>query len=118
MSLLSDNYEPCAYMVESKYSDGVGGHLSTWARGRMFSAAIVLDSSSEARIAAAQGLKNLYTVVTPREIQLNFNDIFKRLSDGKTFRVISDGTDKKTPASASLDMRVVTAQEFELPTNE
>jgi hypothetical protein len=38
--------------------------------------------------------------------------VFRRESDGKIFRVTSDGDDKKTPPSAGLDMRQVTAEEF------
>ena len=45
-----------------------------------------------------------------------FGDVFVRSADEKIFRVTSDGTDKKTPASAALDLRIVTAEELpELP---
>ena len=43
---------------------------------------------------------------------LSYNDIFKRKSDGKIFRVTSDGDDKYTPDSAILNMRQVTAEEL------
>ena len=46
-------------------------------------------------------------------------DIIKRLSDDKFFWITSDGTDKKTPLSSTLDMRVVTAEEMDsLPDGE
>jgi hypothetical protein len=41
--------------------------------------------------------------------------VFRRNRDGKIFRVTSDGDDKHTPISATLNMRVVTAEEFKLP---
>jgi len=41
--------------------------------------------------------------------------VFRRAFDGKIFRVTSDGSDKYTPASATLNMRQVTAEEYELP---
>ena len=43
----------------------------------------------------------------------------RRESDGKLFRITSDGTDKKTPGATALDMRVVTAEELDaLPASE
>ncbi len=47
-------------------------------------------------------------------MNLEYHEVFKRLRDGKFFRVTSDGDDKHTPASASLNMRQVTAEEWEL----
>ena len=46
---------------------------------------------------------------------LEYHDVFRRSSDNKIFRVTSDGDDRKTPTSAKLDMRQVTAEEWELP---
>ena len=62
-----------------------------------------------------QGLTSLYTITTKKAVTLQYHDIVKRVSDGKVFRVTSDGDDQKTPASATLDMRNVTAEEFDLP---
>ena len=45
---------------------------------------------------------------------LNYHDVFRRVRDGKIFRVTTDGDDKATPASAALDMRVVNAEEWEV----
>jgi hypothetical protein len=45
---------------------------------------------------------------------LEYHEVFRRLDDGKVFRVTSDGDDKFTPASAGLNMRQVTAEEFEV----
>ena len=36
----------------------------------------------------------------------------RRASDGKIFRVTSDGDDKRTPRSAALNMRNVSAEEW------
>lgn len=92
--------------------DGYGGERTTWTDGATFDAAIVFDTSIEARIAQAQGVTNLYTVTTPRTKTLQYHDVFRRVSDGKVFRVTSDGDDNRTPQSAGLDMRQVTAEEF------
>lgn len=94
--------------------DGYGGERTTWTLGATFQAAITFDSSVEAKIAQAQGVTSLYTVTTPRAKVLQYHDVFKRLSDGKVFRVTSDGDDRFTPSSTSLDMRQVSAEEFTL----
>lgn len=114
MSLLLDAMEDCTIINKAIVDDGYGGYEIRWSEGATFKAAIVLDSSMQARIAAVQGVTNLYTVTTPRAITLEFHDVFRRESDGKIFRVTSDGDDKKTPASAALDMRVVSAEEWSL----
>ena len=82
--------------------------------GAEFKAAIVFDTSMEARTADKQGVTSLYTVTTSKALTLEYHDVFKRVRDGKIFRVTSDGDDKYTPASATLDMRQVTAEEFSL----
>lgn len=112
MSLLSDAMEKCIFMDKTTVPDGYGSVMPVWKEGAEFDAAIVFNSSIEARRAAQEGVTSLYTVTTPRNIVLKYGEIFKRLSDGKLFRATSDGDDKYTPASATLDMRQVTAEEL------
>lgn len=95
-------------------ADGYGGYVISWIEGAEFQAAIVLDSSMEARIAEQQGVTALYTITTNKNINLQYHDVLKRISDGKIFRVTSDGDDKHTPASAGLNMRQVSAEEWVL----
>ena len=117
MSLLSDAMESCVMLNKQSSNDGYGGFINTWAEGATFNAAIVFDTSIEARVAEVQGVHSLYTVTTPRNVTLQYHDVFRRVRDGKLFRVTSDGDDKFTPASTSLDMRQVTAEEMTaLPT--
>lgn len=115
MSLLTEQLEPCTLLNKQTQADGYGGYLSNWTEGAQFNAAIVFESSVQARVAAAQGVTNMYTITTGREMNLQFHDVFRRESDGKIFRVTSDGDDKKTPPSATLNMRQVTGEEWELP---
>lgn len=116
MSLLSDAMEKCTLFVKRIVSDGMGGYVTTWEEGAEFSAAIIFDTSLAARVAESQGVKSLYTVTTGKALTLEYHDAFRRESDGKVFRVTSDGDDKYTPASATLNMRQVTAEEWSLPT--
>lgn len=115
MSLLSEAMEKCVMLDKRTQSDGYGGYTSTYVEGAEFKAAIVFDSSMQARTAGVQGVTSLYTITTERAINLQYHDVFKRLRDNKIFRVTSDGDDKLTPASATLNMRQVTGEEWELP---
>ena len=115
MSLLDDAMESCIIMDKTTVSDGYGGYIATWTEGAEFKAAIVIDTSIQARIGESQGVTSLYTVTTKKSINLQYHDVFRRISDGKILRVTSDGDDKKTPSSAGLNMRQVTAEEWSLP---
>lgn len=112
MSLLNEAMEGCVLLNKQTSLDEYGGFINTWVDGAAFNAAIVFDTSIEARTAEAQGVHSLYTVTTPRNITLQYHDVFRRTRDNKLFRVTSDGDDKYTPKSATLDMRQVTAEEI------
>lgn len=112
MSLLSEAMETCYMLDKTTEADGYGGYTSAYKQGAEFKAAITFDSSIEARRADKEGVTSLYTVTTSRALTLEYHDVFVRNSDKKIFRVTSDGDDKYTPASASLDMRQVTAEEW------
>lgn len=115
MSLLSEAMENCIILDKRTESDGYGGYRSMWVEGAPFEAATVLDNSMEARTAEKAGVTSLYTVTTKKAVNLQYHDVFKRLRDGKIFRVTSDGDDDSTPKSAALNMRQVSAEEWELP---
>lgn len=115
MSLLSEVMENCIMLDRRTIDDGYGGYTSSWVEGAAFQAAIVLDTSMEARTAEKAGVTALYTITTKKAMNLQYHDVFKRLRDNKIFRVKSDSDDKLTPRSANLDMRQVEAEEWELP---
>lgn len=116
MSLLADAFETCTMLHKTTQDDGYGGEVAAWVDGATFQAAITFDSSMQARVAQSQGVKSLYTVTTKKNKVLEYHEVFRRESDGKIFRVTSDGDDKVTPDSATLNMRQVTAEEWEVPT--
>lgn len=115
MSLLDEMKTTVCFLEKTRVPDGEGGFQTTWAEGAKFPAAVTLDTSIEARVAEKQGVTSVYTITTDRNVVLEYHDVLKRLYDGKIFRITSDGDDKATPASASLNMRQVTAEEWNLP---
>lgn len=116
MSLIEEWKEPCTLIEKKRVPDGEGGFYTTWADGAQFEAAVVLDTSTQAVIAERQGMKKIFRVTTPKNAVLSFHDVFRRESDGQTFRVTSDGKDVQTPAmSAITSFSQVTAEEYALP---
>ena len=105
---------PCILLDKQRIPDGEGGLAEIWVDSVEFEAAITFDTSMEARIGSKQGVTSRYTVTVQRGLRLEFHDVFRRLSDGKIFRVTSDGDDKVTPPSASFAFSQVTAEEWEL----
>ena len=116
MSLIDDFMDKCIMLDKTTVADGYGGYITTWKDGAEFDAAF--DTSMQARTADKAGVTSLYTVTTSKALTLEYHDVFRRVRDGKVFRVTSDGDDKFTPASATLDMRQVTAEEWSVTQNE
>lgn len=115
MSLIDDYKTNCVLLDKKRQPDGEGGFYTEWVEGAKFLAAIVFNSSMEARIADKQGVTSLYTVTTEKNAVLEYHDVFKRLFDGKIFRVTSDGDDIQTPERAGFSFTQVTAEEYLLP---
>ena len=112
MRLLTQAMEDVVMLEKKRVPDGEGGFTTEWVDGVRFKAAISFDNSIEARTAEKQGVTSLYTVTVPLNFKLEYHDVFKRLRDGKVFRVTSDGDDKITPPSASFQFAQVTAEEW------
>lgn len=115
MSLLDVVTTKCQMLDKTTVDDGMGGYERRWVDGATFDAAISFDDSVQAQTAMAAGVKGVYTVTTKRAVNLQFHDVFRRLSDGKIFRCTTDGDDNKTPPTAGLDMRSVRAEEWVVP---
>lgn len=116
MSLIDCMMIPCAFMVSKRTPDGSGGYRTTWTEGETFNAAIIRDSSSEAKIADATGTVRLYTVTVARSVHLEYHSVIKRLSDGQIFRITSDNAEMKTPVCTALDISQSTAEAWRLTT--
>lgn len=115
MSLLDEAYEDYVLVDKVRVDDGYGGYTTEWRDGVTIKGAMVFNTSMEARTAQAQGVSSVYTLTTKKAVVLEYHDVLRRTRDNKIFRVTSDGDDSYTPASASLDMRQVTCEEWVLP---
>lgn len=117
MSLLDEAYEDFTIINKTIVDDGYGGMGTVWTEGATIKGAIVFDASVQMRIAQAMGVTTSYTLTVKKSILLDYHTVIRRNRDGKIFRLTSDSDDKKTPESASLDMRQYTAEEWEIPSN-
>lgn len=118
MSLLDSAMEDFTVLDRKTTPDGYGGMIETYTEGATIKAACVLNTSAEAQIAHAMATIGNYTFTTRKNLNLQYHDVLKRERDGKIFRITSDGDDLATPASAGLNMRNVTAEEWSLPNGQ
>ena len=112
MSLIDCMMVPCVFMVPTRTPDGSGGYQTEWKDGEPFKAAIIRDSSTESRIADGSGTVEMFTITVSRSVHFKYHDVFKRLSDGKAFRITSDSV--KAPECTALDISQATAEGWKL----
>lgn len=118
MSLLSQTFEPFVFMEKTLVPDGFGGYTRRWTEGQTFTATANFQQSGVQTIADQMTERVNCIITTPRSVTLDKFDVIKRVSDGQTFRVLSDGKDTKTPRSATLDMRQSKAELWEVPEDD
>ena len=115
MNLLESMMESCVMMDKTTAGDGVFGRVDSYVPGAKFSATIIKDSSMEARIVEKQGVTEVYTVVTQKGYNLEYHDVFKRLSDNAIFRVTSNQKDSEAPEASTVKIGKVKAERWVLP---
>lgn len=106
--------EDCTMLDRKTSEDGLGGFTSEWIDGAKFRAAVVKNSTIQAKIAEKNGVTEVYRVTVSKGTPLDFHDVFRRDSDGATFRVTSNIKDSETPAVASFQFGQVDAERWEL----
>ena len=114
MSLIDDFKVTCTLLEKTRVPDGEGGWTVTWKDGMKFQAAITNPNTIQSRVAEKEGMTSTYTVTTERNMGLDFHDVFRRETDGDTFRVTSDSRDVQTPDRASFQFAQVAAEKWPL----
>ena len=114
VSLLDDYRFTCLMMYKVPVPDGVGGFVNEWHEGAEISVVFEYNASTEMLIAEKAGTKRSYRVYVPKNVEMDFNDRFKRLEDGQIFRVTNVGTDRYTPKGSNLDLRLLEVERSEL----
>lgn len=117
MSLLDEFTEEFVFMNETKELDGNGGFHTIWSEGVRFRMPQAHDTTIEAQKAEREGTAGSYTFLPAKNVQLNYRNVFKRVSDGTYFRVTSPSGESYTPPSSALNRTKIKAERWE-PTSE
>ena len=104
------HYQILNYTLED---DGYGGIIPTWSEGPTFEATVTIDDSVQMKMAQAAGVKGIYRVATQRSVRLPWHTVFRNTEDGRTYRVTSKD-ESATPAKAKIDIRYVSAEDYEI----
>lgn len=115
MSLLDEFARPCVLMERKRVDSPEGGWKTEWTEGLRFQNYPYLDTSMEARRAEKEGVTSLYSVLVDKDFPIEYNDYFKDVETGTTYRITSRPEDRETPKSASFDLKYFTAERKELP---
>lgn len=117
MNLIESMMEDAVIMQPTdSASDGEGGQNVQYQSGERIRAIFAMTNALKVTAAEKAALDNAFTITTLRETPLQFHDIIRRESDGRYFRITSNGNDRKTPAkSAIYPFSQVDAEEWRLP---
>ena len=119
MSLLDDFARPCVVMEKKRVPDGAGGYSVEWTEGAEFTNYQALDTSMEARRAEKEGVGSLYSALVDKGFPIEYNDVFKDVETGQTYRVTSNPEEKVAPKSAGAviaALKYFTAERWSLTT--
>lgn len=117
MSLLDEFARACVLLEKKRVSDGEGGWITTWVDGAEFVNYQALDTSMEARTAEKQGVTSVYSALVDKAVPIEYNDVFKDVELGQTYRVTSNPDEKQAPRSASMQLKYFTAERWALPSD-
>lgn len=114
MNLLEAAFEPLTIINKLDVADGYGGTETVWIDGAEIQGALDFQNSNMVRIAQSLGSNVTYHLIVKKNVDLDFHTVFKN-SEGRTFRILSNSDDNKTPEGAGLNMRIYDVEEFKLP---
>lgn len=117
MSLIESMMEDAVIMRPlGGASDGEGGQHVQYQPDKKIRAVFAMTNAVRVMSAEKAALENAFTITTSRDTPLQFHDIVRRKSDGRCFRITSNGNDRKTPAkSAIYPFAQVYAEEWRIP---
>lgn len=113
--LIDSMRQEFVFVDRRRVPDGEGGYITEWVDGASFTGAMVYDNSLQARTAEKQGVTSLFTLTVDIKIPLEYHDVFRRVSDGATFRVTSED-EKRTPQTATFQFKQLNAEKWRLTT--
>lgn len=116
-SLLSafKDKQACVVLNRSRIPDGQGGYKNAWVDGITFYPSWEYEAAPEITVAEQQGVSRVYRIYVDKSLDLQHHEVFRRISTGQTYRVTNPGTDRHTPASSAMDLRLIEVEIWDLP---
>jgi hypothetical protein len=114
-TILQDFVENIVLIDETTASDGLGGFVYEWTDGAEISVAVIQPRDTKATIANAIVGQQSLTILTSTAIELKRDKYFRRKSNGKTYKIDHDNTERLAPDDSELQLRATTAAEAALP---
>ncbi|MBR0340740.1 MAG: head-tail adaptor protein [Oscillospiraceae bacterium] len=114
-TVLQNFVEEIVLYDETTVSDGLGGFTTEWVEGAEISVAIIQPHDAKAAIANAIVGQQSITILTSTSIELKRDKYFRRASNGKTYKIDHDNTERLAPDDSDLQWRTTTAAEVALP---
>ena len=114
MNLLESMMEDYVMLDKSTVSDGMGGFVPTWVTGATFKAYVRKESTPEIIVAEQQGVKEMFTVIVPKAVPLEYHDVFQRVSDDAVFRVTSNTLDAMAPGASTVPIAKANCERWAL----
>ena len=114
--------QPCILLRARSEPDGEGGFVRVWHEDEAFAASLHRGSGSEewrfsVRRRSAQDIggrqREAVSWLVTTAYALQTGDVFRRVSDGRVFRVCSAGTDVYPPDSAGFFFYQCAAEELD-----
>ena len=112
--LMRDYVTECAFMDKTTKPDGYGGYTQEWTEGAHFDAVILKNNEEAVLASGAADNTTYYGVKVEKQVPLEFRTVFKRMSDGKTFRVKAD-EGMTTPSFSPMNIKQMPIEEWKIP---
>lgn len=114
--LLDKFFRPCHLLDKTTVTvSGLFGPQERWVEGAALQAALLKDNSAEVKVAEANGLKELYTVVVNKPVSLKHGDVIRRDADGLTLRITGNTIDWEAPEMSTVQISKTTAKVWDPP---
>lgn len=114
--LLGQFFKPCHMLDKTTVTvSGLFGPQERWVQGAAIEAALLKDNSAEVKVAEANGLKELYTVVVHKPVTLKQGDVIRRDADQLTLRITGNTVDWEAPEMSTVQIAKTTAKVWDPP---
>lgn len=117
MSLLEEYSDSYTQVIRVDSEDEYGSYITEYTDGVTFEASLAFTNEVSISTSEALGIRTNFQLMVPKDIVLSFHDLVRRNSDGKIFRVTSEGSNVYTPESSDLNLRYVDLEDWSLEDN-